>query len=147
MTETAPAPRLFDALRVDPKKVAEGVWIEHPETGDAFLVRRLWCAEHTRAFLQACDDYDARHGGVIERQDGTKIVPHETDEGRRHVDAVAIATGLIVGWRLVGAPDRPYDAAAMTAALLDPELQDLAPWIRLTANGRQRFRPDRAAGN
>jgi len=139
-TETAvppKAPKLFDALRIDPKKVSEGVWLQHPTTKDRFLRRRMWCAEHSRAYLQAAADYEKQHG------EGSSATP----EGQNLVEAIAMATGVIVNWRIHNDPDRPYDAAAMTAALLDPELVELRRWLELHVEIRHDFRPDNASGN
>lgn len=130
-------PRPFGALRVDPKRAAEGVWIRHPETADQLQVRRLWCAEHIRAHEQATQDYERKHG------DGSA----QSEEGQRHVYAVGMATGLITGWKIEGDPDRPYDAAEMTALLLDPEYADLRPWITVQASSRRHFQPEKLAGN
>ncbi len=134
---TASPPKLFDALRTDPKKVAEGVWIQHPTTKDRFQRRRRWCAEHSRAYLQACADYEKAHG------EGSSTSP----EGQDYVDAVSMAAGLIVNWEIHNDPKRPYDAAAMAAALLDPELIELRRWLDLHAEIRADFRPDHASGN
>lgn len=136
MTDTKPVP-LFDAFRTDPKKVAEGVWIEHPDTKDRFLVRRRWCPEHCRAYLQAQHDYERDHG-----KDAAA-----TPAGQAHIDAVAMATGVIVGWELPGQPGLPYDPAAMAAALYDPQLAELRTWLAVHTELRHNFRPEGAAGN
>lgn len=130
-------PRPFGALRVDPKRAQEGVWIRHPESKDQLLVRRLWCAEHVRAHEQAVLDYEQKHGP------GTA----QTAAGQEHCYAVGLAVGLVIGWKIEGDPDRPYDAAEMTALLLDPEYGDLRPWITVEASRRQHFQPERLAGN
>lgn len=135
-TETKPVP-LFDSLRVDPKKVAEGVWIQHPETKDRFLTRRRWCPEHSRAWLQAKEDYEKQHGK------GSS----DTTEGQAFIDAAAMATGVIIGWELASDPSRPYDPAAMAAALHDPQLDDVRVWFLIHTEMRHNFRPGAAAGN
>lgn len=146
MTETNPAPvteapkkkrRPFSELRVDAKKATDGAWIEHPESKDQLRVRRLWCAEHIRAIEQASMDYEAKHGP------GSA----QTADGKRQVDAVGMAVGLITDWRISGEPDRPYDAAEMTAALLDPDYADLPVWVRIESSRRGHFRSDGVAGN
>ena len=105
-TETKPVP-LFDALRVDPKKVAEGVWIQHPETKDRFLTRRRWCPEHSRAWLQAKEDYEKQHGK------GSS----DTTEGQAFIDAAAMLPttrmkGSISGWFSDSSPSRPVTRAS-----------------------------------
>src|SRR5690606_3864886 len=99
---TPPKPKLFAKLRTDPKKVAEGVWITHPETEDQVLRRRVWCQEHQSAHFRAKQDYEDEHGG------GTSA----DGDGADWAAAVGVATGLIVDWKLKDS-DRPYDAAAM----------------------------------
>ena len=132
-TETAvppKAPKLFDALHIDPKKVAEGGSLQHPTTKDRFLRRRMWCAEHSRAYLQASADYEKQHG------EGSSATP----EGENIVEAIVI-------WLIHNDPVRPYVAAAMTAALLDRELVVLRRWLELHVEIRNDFRPDNASGN
>jgi hypothetical protein len=137
MTEVTKKRRPFGALRVDPKRAQDGVWIQHPEMADQLLVRRLWCAEHIRAHEQATQDYERQHG----------TGSAQSEDGQRHVYAVGMATGLIIGWKVDGDPDRPYDAAEMTALLLDPEYADLRPWITFQAGSRRNFQPAALAGN
>jgi hypothetical protein len=142
MTETqnpVPAPkkrRPFAELRVDAKKAADGVWIQHGETRDQLRCRRLWCAEHLRAIEQASIDYEAKHGP----NSGT------TAEGKRYIDAVAMAVGLIVDWRIAGDDERPYDPAEMTAVLLDPDFADLSAWVRIETSRRGHFQAEHVAG-
>ena len=136
MTETKTLP-LFDAFRTDPRKVAEGVWIEHPDTKDRFLVRRRWCPEHCRAYLQAQQDYEREHG----KDSGS------TPDAQSRIDAVAMATGVILGWELPRNPGLAYDPASMAAALNDPQLADLRMWITVHTELRGNFRPDAALGN
>lgn len=131
------SPKLFDALRTDPKKVSEGVWITHPDTGDSFRVRKLWCPEHMRVFLQAVGDYQEQHGEKS----------HETEAGATHVESVAMAGGLIIDWKIVGQKGLAYDAAKMAAAIADPELEELRSWLRVSCATRSPFRPENAAGN
>lgn len=133
---TPPKPKLFAKLRTDPKKVAEGVWITHTDSGDQFLIRRLWCPEHQSAHFRAKQDYEDEHG------EGSSA----DGEGAEWVAAVGVATGLIVDWKLAES-DRPYDPAAMAEALADPELSELNRWIFMSASSRDRFRPDHVAGN
>lgn len=133
----APAPRPFAALKVDPQKVADGVWIRHPEADDQLCVRRLWCAQHLRAIEQAAIDYEAQNGK------GSA----QTAEGNKHCEAVGLATGVITNWRLKGDPTRPYDAAAMAALLVEPGFDDLKAWVMLEASKRGNFRPAAIAGN
>lgn len=131
-------PRLFDSLRTDPKKSDGGVWIEHPRTGDRFLVRRRGNPEYLRLWVEAMQDYEAQHGAGS----------HFTADGQRHAEAIAMAKGVVFDWKLRINPDLPYDAAAMSAALADPQLrQDLAVWLILETDGPTNFRPDAIAGN
>lgn len=131
MAKKKPDVPLFDDYRTDPKKASDGVWITHPDTGDRFLVRRAMCPEYVRAYLEAAEDL------------GDEA---QTDEGKRRTEAVALATGVVLDWKLHGR-DIPYDSTKMASALADPELQDLRTFIRMGAAERQNFRPDRAAGN
>lgn len=133
----APAPRPFASLKVDPQKVADGVWVKHPDTEDQLCVRRLWCAQHLRAIEQAAIDYEAKHGT------GTA----QTAEGNKHCEAVGLATGVITNWRLASDPTRPYDPAVMAAILVEPGFDDLKPWVMLEASKRGNFRPAALAGN
>ena len=137
--QAAPAPALrpFASLKVDPQKVADGVWIRHPEADDQLCVRRLWCAQHLRAIEQAAIDYEAKNG------QGTA----QTAEGNKHCEAVGLATGVITNWRLAKDPTRPYDAAAMAALLVEPGFDDLKAWVMLEASKRGNFRPAAIAGN
>jgi hypothetical protein len=128
-------PRPFAALRVDPKKAEEGVWIQHPDTEDELRVGRMWSARHLRAYEQARLDYVAKHGEEAAA----------TPEGAAFIEAVAIATGVVVDWRLRGNPDRRYDAAQMAALLVEPEYADLGVWIRARASQRDPFK--HVAGN
>jgi hypothetical protein len=136
-TPTAPAAPtpLFGSLRIDPQKASGGTWVRHPESGDEFLVRRRWCAEHARAWIQATADWEAQHG-----ESG------DTPEGRSWIEATAIATGLVADWRLAG-DSRPYDRAAMAAAMADPQLSELRTWVLVQAEHRGNFRPDATSGN
>lgn len=141
MTETPvppvkPARRPFGELRVDPSKAQDGVWIRHPESQDELRTRRLWCAEHIRAYEQASLDWESKYGPGSAK----------TAEGERTMTAVAIATGLVVDWRIVGS-DEPYSAAALTAILLDPSYADLAPWIQFQAGMRRSFQVGDVTGN
>lgn len=129
--------RLFDALRTDPRKVADGVWLPAMENGDQIRARKQWCAEHIRAYVQARNDYEAQHGK------GSADKP----EGKLRVEAVAMATGVITDWKIAAEPDLPYDAAAMAAALADPELPELRAWLSVHSDLRAHFRPDELAGN
>ncbi|MFY9345579.1 MAG: hypothetical protein WAT39_24020 [Planctomycetota bacterium] len=133
----AKPPRLFDALRVDPKKAADGVWIPPLPNGDRLKVRRFTSPEHARAYLQAAADYKAKHG--------EKAI--ETADGQANVEAVAMATGLIIGWEIKNQPDLPYDPAAMAAALVDPELADVRRHVVIHTSDTEPFRPDEAVGN
>ena len=140
--ETVPATptkrrRPFAALKVDPKKAAAGAWIQHPDSADQLCVRRLWCPEHIRAMEQAIRDYEAQHG-----PDSA-----QTAEGQRHTQAVALASGVVVGWRIAGEPDRPYDSAEMAALLVEPGYDDLRPWLMVEASKRSHFRAGNVAGN
>lgn len=146
MTETTPIPvpvpkkprTPFEKLRIDPAKATGGVWVEHYETKDRFLIRRWWCAEHSRAYLQAVDDYEAKHGK------GSSTTP----EGRDECEAVAMATGIIIDWKIANDPDLPYDASMMTSCLVDPGLVDLRHWLQLSSNVRTTFAPgDHVVGN
>ena len=130
MTDTKQIP-IFPALRTCPIKAREGVWITHPETRDQLRVRRMWCTDHVAAYLAAARDYDEKHGAGS----------HKTEDGAREVEAVGLATGVIVDWKLTGSPDRSYDPAAMVGALVDPALQDLAAWVRVEASMRANFTP------
>lgn len=132
-----PKRRPFEALQVDPGKATLGAWIQHPDSKDRLRVRRLWCAEHIRAHEQAALDYDAKHGPNAS----------QTADGERHVGAVAVATGLVTGWEIAGDDGRPYDAAELTAAMLDPSYADLRPWIMFEASRRAHFRAEHVAGN
>jgi len=129
---------LFQSLRTDPKKSREGVWVEHPDSGDAFLLRREWCPEHLMAYAQAKDEHALQHGD----DDG----PIDEDAARE-IDAIATATGLVVDWKIKNDPERTYDSAAMAAALADPELDELRIWIKIQSKSRQVFRPEALSGN
>lgn len=131
-----PARRPFGELRIDPSKAQDGVWIRHPESQDELRVRRLWCAEHIRAYEQASLDWESQHGPGSAK----------TAEGERAVTAVAVATGLVVDWRIVGS-NEPYNATAFTAILLDPTYADLLPWIQFQAGMRRSFQVGDVAGN
>ena len=133
----AKAPGLFEVLRTDPKKVAEGIWIEHPETGDKLRARRWMCPEHARAYLQAVADYEAQNGKDSAQKPGAET----------RIEAVAMSTGLIVDWRIKRDPNRLYDAAAMASLIADPSLRDLRMWIVRETSERRGFRPDDASGN
>ena len=124
------AKSLFSTLRTDPKKADDGVWIEHPETGDSFLCRRLWCPAHARAYLEAQAAWEQK-----------RTKKPETEDEIREVYALSLAAGLVKDWKLKGS-DRAYDKSIMAAALADPELRDLVKWIELETVGRARFRPD-----
>jgi hypothetical protein len=143
MTETqlpAPAPkkrRLFEALRTDPKKVSEGVWLPAMENGDQLRARKQWCPEHCRAYIQARADYEAKHGK------GSADKP----EAQLEIEAVGMASGLITDWKIADDPERAYDAPAMAGALADPELRELRTWISVHTDMRAHFRPDHVAGN
>jgi hypothetical protein len=129
---TAKKPKLFDALRTDPKKVSEGVWVTLPDTGDQFLVRRMMCPEYVRAYLAETERLGEDSKGK---------------EGQAKAEAVAMAAGLIIDWKLAGDPKRRYDSAEMAAALEDPELHDLRSFLRAVTADRAHFRPEHAAGN
>lgn len=132
MAEAKTKPKqLFDRLRTDPSKVSDGVWVVHPD-GYEFRLRQMWCAEHARAHLQAVEDLGDEAS---------------TEEGARKAEAIGMATGLIVDWRLPEAPEEPYAADKMAAALQDPELAEIRTFIRIHSASRVPFRPDRAAGN
>lgn len=135
--ETVPPVRPFATLKVDPQRATDGVWVRHPESADELRVRRLWGPAHLRAIEQAALDYEAKHGPNSA----------QTAEGQRHVEAVGLAVGVIVDWRIHGNPDRPYDAAAMTALLVEPGYDDLRAWVMLEASKRAHFRPTAIAGN
>lgn len=145
MTETNEFPvpqavtpvRPFGTLKVDPQRATDGVWIRHPESDDQLRVRRLWGPAHLRAIEQAVLDYEAKNGA------GTA----QTAEGQRHVEAVGMATGVIVDWKIAADPERPYDAAAMAALLAEPGFEDLKAWCMLEASKRAHFRPAAIAGN
>lgn len=123
---------LFAALRTCPKKVADGVWITHPETGDQLRVRRRFAEHHAEAYRAAALQHEAKNG------------PDTAKAADAEIDAAAMASGVIVDWRLAGNAERPYDAAAMTAVLLDPDYADLRRWINHEAERRANFRPDDA---
>lgn len=128
---------LFSKLRVDPELVKDGAWITHPETGDEFKVRKLWCAQHVNAFLQAKQDHEDAHGeGTLD----------DDEEAQIKIQAVAMAAGVIIDWKLKGNPDRPYDKAMMAQCLADPELAELLQWITVETSKRSVFRP-KMAGN
>jgi hypothetical protein len=129
-------PRPFEKLRVDAKLAQDGAWITHPETGDQLRVRRMWCAEHIRAHDQARQDYEARHGKALA----------DSDEGQRHVQAVGLATGVVVDWKLAGC-ETAYDATMMAALLADQEYSDLRTWLVVSAGQREHFRAVEVAGN
>jgi hypothetical protein len=135
--ETAPPVRPFATLKVDPQRATDGVWVRHPESADELRVRRLWGAAHLRAIEQAALDYEAKHGEKSA----------QTAEGQRHVEAVGLAVGVIVDWRIKADPERAYDAAAMTALLVEPGYDDLRAWVMLEASKRAHFRPTAIAGN
>lgn len=138
MSEPTKPSRPFGAFRVSPRRVSDGVWITHPETGDKLRIRKLWCAEHVRAYEQAAQDYDRQHG------DGSS----KTKPGEQHCEVVAMATGLIVDWAPMGAVEaRPYDSAMMASLLADPEYSDLRVWVTVEAARRHNFQPDNVAGN
>lgn len=147
MTDDASRPHhreLFAAHRQDETKLRDGVWFTHPSTGDKFLARRLWCAQHVRALADAAETWKRDHGGSdpfeAEDADG-KTDPRPGEE----VHCTALAAGVVIDWSLSSNPDLEYDAALMTAALLDPELADLRAWMERTFAQREQFRPD--AGN
>lgn len=121
----------FENIRLDPDKIANGVWIEHPDTFDRLRVRRWGCPQHLAAFTAACEDYDRRHGAGM----------HKERAAQPELEAVAMATGLIVDWSLTQGSDRPYDATQMAAALADPALIDLRDWIIGRSQDRKLFRP------
>lgn len=129
------ARRTFNTLRIDPTKAADGVWVQHPETKDRFLLRRLHGAAYRTAIAKAIADYETLHGeGSGASADGNVI-----DE----VLATSLATGIVADWKLAGAHEgRPYDATALAAALADPGLVDLRNWILRQCEDRRHFRPD-----
>ncbi|HZN47002.1 MAG TPA: hypothetical protein VFB71_05220 [Ramlibacter sp.] len=131
----AAPPKLFRKLRTDPKKREGGVWVTHPDTQDQFRVLQWFNPKQIRAAQQARKDWELQHG------EGSG----KTEECGLHVLATSMATGLIMDWKLADNPDRPYDPAAMAAALSDPELEELAEWLKHVASIRVTFKID--AGN
>lgn len=141
MTETTPATLpaakeepLFAWFRTDPKKMADGVWIEHPDSGDRFRVRRRFADAHAAAYRQAQLEFEANHG-----PDSSK-----SREADAIIDATAMARGVIVDWKLTSDTGRAYDVNAMRDALVDPNLAELRRWIYSMAESRPLFRPDDA---
>lgn len=126
--------KLLASLRQDPEKVEEGVWIEHPESKDAFKVRPSMCSQHAKAYLAALQDK------VDEAGEDAKL----SDEDEKQLDAVAASVGLVVDWRLTEHPDLEYDPKAMAALLTDPELEEFQVWFRIQVQKKDGFRPEEA---
>lgn len=126
--------KLFEDQRIDQSKIEDGVWVEHPETGDSFRIRKHLCPQHLAAYLEAAQDYQDKNGKDA----------HSTPEGEVHCEAVGLASGLIVDWKLVNYPDEKYDAAFMASVLADPEKSEILTWFRISSSGRDRFRPEEA---
>jgi hypothetical protein len=134
----ASEPGLFDSLRTDPAKADAGVWITHPRTRDRFQVKRRGSPEYLRAWFEALEDYEAKHGK------DSKL----TIEGQRYAESIAMAKSVVIDWKLHNHPDLPYDAVRMAAALADEQLrQDLYVWLIIETDGPTNFRPDAIAGN
>ena len=127
-------PKLFSSLRQDPKKLEDGVWITHPDSGDQLKIRSNNCEQHLRAILEL-------HQEMIDEAGADAKM---TDEQGIEMEAKAMATGLITDWKLVDQPDMQYDPAMMAAILVDPELNDLKTWIRIESNNKVIFRPEEA---
>lgn len=125
-------PKLLKSLRQDPQKVEEGVWIEHPESGDKFRVRPVMCSQHAKCYLAALQEKSEALG------EDAKL---DADQ-EKEVDAIASATGLVVDWQLAEHPELEYDASLMTQILLDPELEEFHIWFRLAVQKKEGFRPD-----
>jgi hypothetical protein len=124
--------KLFSSLRTDPAKIEDGIWFENSESGDSLRMRPLMCPQQIKAYIEAMDDYAAKHG------EDTR----DSKEAEAHCEAMSTATGQITDWKLKDNPDMEYDPSVMAAALADPELDDLRMWVRSATMNKNKFRPE-----